>query len=86
MKEENENYLKNYEQDMLTALYHNYSRPVSSEVLMRIEAILKEEDVRMPKINYSCSRCVLRLIRTAGGFYFKTFPDRVPEKLRDRKI
>lgn len=86
MKKSNEEYLKKYEQDLITALFYSYSRPIPTSALMEIESIITQENVNMPSINYSCSSCILKLLRMAAKVYFKEFPERVPEKLRNRKI
>lgn len=86
MKEESEKYLKDYESEMITSLFFNYSRPIPTQNLKEIWGILSDEGKDPGNINYGCSGCILKLMRMAARFYFKTFPDRIPEKYRDRKI
>lgn len=86
MKESSETYLREYEQDMITSLFFSYSRPIPATALKEIWGILMDEGQSPESVNYGCSSCILRLLKSAGRFYFRTFPERVPEKYKDRKI
>ena len=43
MKNRNIKYLKDYETDMITALFHSYTRQIPTATLMEIERVYTEE-------------------------------------------
>ena len=43
MKKQNIKYLKDYEQDMITAVFHSYTRQIPTATLMEIDRIYTEE-------------------------------------------
>lgn len=84
MKKGNVKYLKAYEADMITALFHSYCRQLPSSTLMEIDRIFTEETGRVLKTNFSCSNCTLKLLKEMGKVYFKENIDRLPEDLVDK--
>ena len=55
MKNKNIKYLKDYETDMITAVFHSYTRQIPTAVLMEIDRIYTEETGKTLRTNYSCS-------------------------------
>lgn len=86
MTEETEKYLKEYESDFITAIWYSYTRQIPLSTLKEIDRIYTDAGNKPLNTNYSCSACVVKLMRQAGKMYFKEFPDRIPEDLRSRKI
>ena len=86
MKKSNSKYLKDYEADLITALYHNYTRLLPTSVLREMERIYEEEKGTTLITNYGCSACILKLVKQCARMYFKDDPERIPEDLRDRQI
>ena len=84
MKNKNIKYLKDYEQDMITALFHSYTRQIPTSILMEIDRIYAEETGKSLKTNFSCSRCILKLMRSIGKLYFKENIDSLPDDLKDK--
>ena len=84
MKKQNIKYLKDYEQDMITALFHSYTRQIPTSILMHIDRIYTEETGKTLKTNYSCSGCILKLMRSIGKIYFKENIDSLPDDLKDK--
>ena len=84
MKKQNIKYLKDYETDMITALFHSYIRQIPTATLMEIDRIYTEETGKSLRTNYSCSGCILKLMRSIGKLYFKENIDRLPDDLKDK--
>ena len=84
MKKQNIKYLKDYEQDMITALFHSYCRQIPTSILMEIDRIYTEETGKSLKTNFSCSGCILKLMRSIGKLYFKENIDCLPDDLKDK--
>ncbi len=84
MKKNNLKYLEKFEADLITALFYDYTRPISTSELMELDRIYKEETGDDLNINYSCSSCILKLLKQCSRLYFKELPDRLPENLRNR--
>ena len=84
MKNKNIKYLKDYETDMITALFHSYIRQIPTATLMEIDRIYTEETGKSLRTNYSCSGCILKLMRSIGKLYFKENSDRLPDDLKDK--
>lgn len=83
MKNNNTKYLKTYETDMITALFHSYTRQLPQSTLIEIDRIYTEETGKTLKTNFSCSGCILKLIKEVGKLYFKENIDRLPDDLKD---
>lgn len=86
MKKQNIKYLKEYEPDFITAMFHSYTRQIPTSTLMEIDRIYTEETGKSLRTNFSCSGCILKLIKQMGILYFKENTDRLPEELKDRFI
>ena len=84
MKKQNIKYLKDYEQDMITALFHSYTRQLPQSTLIEMDRIYTEETGKTLKTNFSCSGCILKLMRSIGKLYFKENIDRLPDDLKDK--
>ena len=84
MKKQNIKYLKEYEQDMITSLFHSYTRQIPTAVLMEIDRIYTEETGKSLRINYTCSSCILKLMKSVGKLYFKDNIDNLPDDLKDK--
>lgn len=84
MKTKNQKYLKNFEADMITALFHSYTRQIPSSNLMEIDRIYTEETGKTLKTNFSCSGCILKLMRQMAIVYFKDNLDNLEEDLREK--
>ena len=84
MKKQNIKYLKDYETDMITALFHSYIRQIPTATLMEIDRIYTEETGKILKTNFSCSGCILKLMRSIGELYFKENIDCLPDDLKDK--
>ena len=84
MKKGNIKYLKDYEQDMITALFHSYCRQIPTAVLMEIDRIYTEETGKTLRTNFSCSSCILKLMKAVGKIYFKENIDSLPDDLKDK--
>lgn len=84
MKKTNIKYLKDFKDDMVTALFYNYTRQIPSSALREIDRIYTEETGKNLRTNFACSSCVLRLMRQTAIIYFKDFLDELPEELQDK--
>ena len=84
MKKQNIKYLKDYETDMITALFHSYTRQIPTATLMEIDRIYTEETGKSLKTNYSCTGCILKLLKNTAKIYFKENIDRLPDDLKDK--
>lgn len=84
MKKQNIKYLKDYEADMITSLFHSYCRQLPSSTLMEIDRIFTEETGRVLKTNFSCSNCTLKLLKEMAKVYFKENLDSLPDDLKDK--
>lgn len=84
MKKSNVKYLKQYETDMITSLLHSYCRQIPTVTLMEIDRIYTEETGKILKTNYSCSNCILKLMKAIGKVYFKENIDCLPDDLKDK--
>ena len=84
MKKQNIKYLKDYEPDMITALFHSYCRQIPTATLMEIDRIYTEETGKTLSTNFSCSSCILKLMRSIGKLYFKENIDCLPDDLKDK--
>lgn len=84
MKKQNIKYLKEYEADMITSLFHSYCRQLPSSTLMEIDRIFTEETGRVLKTNFSCSNCTLKLLKEMAKVYFKENIDNLPDDLKDK--
>ena len=84
MKKQNIKYLKEYEQDMITALFHSYTRQLPQSTLIEMDRIYTEETGKSLRTNYSCSGCILKLMRSVGKLYFKENIDSLPDDLKDK--
>ena len=84
MKTKNQKYLKNFEADMITALFHSYTRLIPSSTLMELDRIYTEETGKTLKTNFSCSGCILKLMRQMAIVYFKDNLENLEEDLREK--
>jgi len=84
MKKNNMKYLKDFEADLITALFYDYTRQIPTSNLMEIDRIYTEETGKNLKTNFSCSNCILKLMRLTGVMYFKENPDNLPEDLKEK--
>ena len=84
MKKQNIKYLKDYEQDMITAVFHSYTRQIPTAVLMEIDRIYTEETGKTLKTNFFFFLCILKLMRSIGKLYFKENIDCLPDDLKDK--
>lgn len=82
MKKTNIKYLKDFKDDMITALFYSYTRQIPSSSLREIDRIYTEETGKNLRTNFACSSCVLRLMRQTAIIYFKDFLDELPEELQ----
>lgn len=66
----NEDYelLTEYKEQLYTALHSDYSRYVPRQVLKRMVEIVRGVDANY-KMNPSCSRCVLGILKDAARLY-----------------
>ena len=83
MKNKNIKYLKDYETDMITALFHSYTRQLPQSTLIEMDRIYTEETGKSLRTNFSCSGCILKLMRSIGKLYFKENIDSLPDDLKD---
>lgn len=84
MKKQNAKYLQSYEHEMLTSLFADYSRPITHRALIDLDSIYTEETGKNLHTNYSCSSCILRLLRELAKVYFSEYPDRLPEDKKSK--
>ena len=84
MKKGNIKYLKDYEQDMITAVFHSYTRQLPQSTLIEMDRIYTEETGKSLRTNFSCSSCILKLMRSVGKLYFKENIDCLPDDLKDK--
>ena len=84
MKKQNIKYLKEYEQDMITALFHSYTRQLPQSTLIEMDRIYTEETGKSLRTNFSCSGCILKLMKSVGKLYFKDNIDNLPDDLKDK--
>lgn len=86
MKKQNIKYLKDYEADLITALFYDYTRQLPQSTLIEIDRIYTEETGKSLNTNYSCTTCCLRLLKQTAKLYFKENTDKLPDNLRDKFI
>ena len=84
MKNKNIKYLKDYETDMITALFHSYTRQLPQSTLIEMDRIYTEETGKTLRTNFSCSGCILKLMKEVGKLYFKENIDSLPDDLKDK--
>ena len=84
MKKQNIKYLKEYEQDMITSLFHSYTRQIPQSTLIEMDRIYTEETGKSLRTNFSCSSCILKLMKSVGKLYFKENIDCLPDDLKDK--
>ena len=84
MKKQNIKYLKDYEQDMITSLFHSYTRQIPQSTLIEMDRIYTEETGKTLRTNFSCSSCILKLMKSVGKLYFKDNIDNLPDDLKDK--
>lgn len=84
MKKTSEKFLKGFEADMITALFHSYTRQIPTSDLMEIDRIYTEETGKSLKTNFSCSNCILKLMKQTAMLYFKENVDNLPDDLKDK--
>ncbi len=84
MKKQNIKYLKDYEQDMITSLFHSYTRQIPQSTLIEMDRIYTEETGKTLRTNFSCSSCILKLMKSVGKLYFKENIDNLPDDLKDK--
>ena len=84
MKKANSKYLKDYEAEMITALFYSYTRQLPTLVIQEIDRIYMEETGNSLNINYYCSTCIVKLLKQTAIIYFKDNIDSLPDDLKDR--
>ena len=86
MKNNNTKYLKTYEADLITALFYDYTRQIPTSTLMEMDRIYTEETGKSLRTNYSCTGCILKLMKNTAKLYFKENTDKLPDDLKDKFI
>ena len=86
MKTKNTKYLMTYEADMITALFYDYTRQLPQSTLIEIDRIYTEETGKTLRTNYSCTSCVLKLLKNIAKIYFGDNTDKLPDNLKDKFI
>jgi hypothetical protein len=84
MKKNNMKFLKDFEADLITALFYDYTRQLPTSSLMEIDRIFTEETGKNLKTNFSCSACILKLLRLTAVLYFKDNLDSLPDDLKEK--
>ena len=84
MKKSNVKYLKNFEADMITSLFHRYCRQIPTVTLMEIDRIYTEETGKTLSTNFTCSNCIMKLMKAIGKVYFKENIDNLPDDLKEK--
>lgn len=72
MKSTNKTILGKYKDQLERALYHDYAYNLPRAVLDQFEKIYFEETGKDLRTNFSCSNCVLNLLKKVGKLYFET--------------
>ena len=86
MKTKNAKYLMAYEPDMITALFYDYCRQLPQSTLIEIDRIYTEETGKTLRTNYSCTSCVLKLLKNIAKIYFGENTEKLPDDLREKFI
>ena len=86
MKTKNAKYLVTYEADMITALFYDYTRQLPQSTLIEIDRIYTEETGNILRTNYSCTSCVLKLLKNIAKIYFGENTEKLPDDLREKFI
>lgn len=84
MKTKNQKYLKDYEADMITAIFHSYVRQIPTSNLMEIDRIYTEETGKVLSTKFACCNCILRLMTKVGVLYFKDNLDNLDDDLKEK--
>lgn len=71
MKTEYFEYLKNYENNLFTALKLDYSRNLPTSVLQKMSEIFKAIFNKESGLLNGCSRCALRDLKSLASAYFE---------------
>lgn len=72
MKSPNKAILGKYKDQLERAYYHDYAYNLPRAVLDQFEKIYFDETGKDLKTNFSCSRCVLTLLKKVGKLYFES--------------
>lgn len=86
MRTNNTKYLKVYEADMITALFYDYTRQLPQSTLIEIDRIYTEETGKILRTNYSCTSCILKLLKNIAKIYFGENTDKLPDDLKEKFI
>lgn len=71
MKQEDFEYLKQFEDRFITALKANYARGIQSKDVEKIRSIYSEIIGQPYKMNTSCSSCILKLLQKISPYYYE---------------
>lgn len=86
MKTKNTKYLMTYEADMITALFYDYTRQLPQSTLIEIDRIYTEETGKILRTNYSCTTCILKLLKNIAKIYFSENTEKLPDDLKEKFI
>ena len=86
MKTKNTKYLTTYEADMITALFYDYTRQLPQSTLIEIDRIYAEETGKTLRTNYSCTSCILKLLKNIAKIYFGENTEKLPDDLKEKFI
>lgn len=75
MTNEDFNLITEYKEQLQTALYSDYARYVPRKVLQRMAEIVRGENANY-RVNASCSRCALSILKDAARLYEKEVQQR----------
>lgn len=75
MTNEDFNLLAEYKEQLQTALYSDYARYVPRKVLQRMADIVRGENANY-RVNASCSRCVLSILKDVARLFEKEVQQR----------
>lgn len=71
MKRKNREVFKQFEGRLSTAYNQDWTRGLGQSDLEKLAEAYKDETGVTLKINKSCGRCILQLMKTIGAYYFE---------------
>lgn len=85
MKQEDFEYLQQFEDRFLTATKSNYARSIQSKDVEKIKAIYSDIIGQPYRMNSSCSACVLKLLQKVSPYYFEFKNEKERREKESRK-
>lgn len=73
-------FLAQYERNLRTATYSDYTRAMGGAALLRMKAIFDRATGGNYRLHVNCASCVLRFLKDVGAIYFRQLEEKAQEK------